>query len=94
MNYREQLNAFRELERLKNLSLLDIDVANEVDACFDELKDNEFETICSIVSRAYLKSDEASIYKIADAVKTLLEEHSLSEIAMMSPWDILAEVNY
>lgn len=95
MNYREQLNAFRELERLKNLSLLDIEVANEVDAVLNDLNEKDFETMCNIVSRAYLKADSGtSIYMIIIAVQRLLEEKSLIDIAMMSSWDILEEVDY
>ena len=89
MTYREMLNEFRKQEKLNLLTLM---VADEVDYVVQNIdNDEDFNTICSIVENAYLKSDACSINQIALAVDILLnlEGNSIEELKQMSKWDIL-----
>ena len=89
MTYREMLNEFRKQEKLNLLTLM---VADEVDYVVQNIDNDEnFNTICSIVENAYLKSDACSINQIALAVDIILnlEGNSIDILKQMSKWDIL-----
>ena len=61
MTFKEQLKIASD----NNLSILDLDVANECDCIFNfNYTNNEFEALCACVKRAYLESDGVTLKSI------------------------------
>ena len=93
MTFKEQLKVAND----NNLSILDLEIANECDCVFNfEYTDEEFEALCSCVRRAYLKSDDMTIDSIVKLVDWLIVENgwSIQEIYDMPVYNLLVEANY
>lgn len=69
MNYRETLNKAKEL----NIQVLTLEVAFEVSCEIDNLNEEQFEKVCHLVERAYLKSSNIEVWAITQAIKGMLE---------------------
>ena len=77
MNYKEQLQKARE----NKLDIISLSVANEVECIFENaLNEEEFELACYLVERAYLKSEDITIWAIAKALYNILinKENTIS----------------
>ena len=89
MTYREMLDDFNGQKKYQLLTLM---VADEVDCVVQNIySDEDFNTICTIVENAYLKSDSCSINQITLAVDIILnlEGNTIDILKQMSKWDIL-----
>lgn len=95
MTYREQLYAAHD----NNLDILDLTVANEVDAYFGhyegERVEPPFEDLCEFVKYIYLKSERTLIADIVATIQILIddEEYTFDDLLAMNKWDFLSEVN-
>lgn len=93
MTFKEQL----KIASNNNLSILDLDVANECDCIFNfNYTDNEFEALCACVKRAYLESDIKTIESVVKLIQGLVVEDNwtIQEICDMPISDLLVEINY
>lgn len=93
MTFKEQLKIASD----NNLSICDLDVANECDCIFNfNYTDNEFEALCACVKRAYLESDVKTIEAIVKLIQGFVVEDkwSIREICDMPVCDLLVEINY
>lgn len=88
MTYREQLNKVRDLE----ISICDLEVANEIDAVLDfEYTEEEFESLCAFSVEIYLKAEKMTTDAIAYCINDLVEEKgkTVKEILKMNKWDFI-----
>lgn len=69
MNFKETLNKAKELD----IQVLTLEVAFEVSCEIDNLNEEQFEKVCHLVERAYLKSDSVEVWAICQAIKGMLE---------------------
>lgn len=93
MTFKEQLKIASD----NNLSILDLDVANECDCIFNfNYTNNEFEALCACVKRAYLESDGVTLKSIINLIQGLIAEDnwSIQEICDKPVYDLLVEINY
>lgn len=91
MNYKQQLD-FAKTNKIDPIAL---QVANEVECTFErELSEEDFETICSLIERAYLKSEGVEVWSIVKAINDLLEEKTIGDLKEMSIWDIISAASY
>lgn len=85
-SYRENLQKVKEL----NIDLTSAFIANEVECIFYKLSDSDFESVCSLVERIYLKTEESCINKIVNDLFDLIEEgHTIKELEDKSVWEVL-----
>ena len=92
MTYREQLNKVRDLE----ISICDLEVANELDAVLDfEYTEEEFESLCAFGVEIYLKAEKMTTDAIAYCINDLVEEEgkTVKEILKMNKWDFIVKAN-
>lgn len=81
MTYRETMEAARQY----NISVIKLEVAEEFESSVAgidlAMSEDVFEAACSKIERAYLKSEDLSIYKIATAmINALLDNKQLEDI--------------
>ena len=78
MTYKEQLNEFKNQDRLNHI---DIAVAIEVEMYFENVSDNDFESICDYLKRIYLKYENAEISQLTYCFASLFGNgKSINEI--------------
>jgi hypothetical protein len=91
MNFREQLNKAEELE----INPLDLSIAYELECQLDceeiAISADGFEKACSLIERAYLKSENIKIEDITRALIYMLNEHKLNEIDV---WELIQRASY
>ena len=71
LNYKETL----ELAEKYHINALDLDIAVNVNEEFNDVNNEEFEEICSLVENAYLKSDSIAVWEIVMALKEMAYEY-------------------
>ena len=86
MNFRETLEKAKELE----ISAIDLIVADEVNAIFDE-EDERFEEMCSLVKTAYLKSENIEVWQLVKALEYKLEKGY--KIRAIDKWDLILQAS-
>lgn len=86
-SFREQLNFIRDNE----CNICDIIVADSCDEFFNfEYSEKEFEILCQIAQRAYLKAEEVGADDIAIAIDTWFASgRTISELIDISTWDLI-----
>ena len=99
MIYRDKLNKFRK--EFGGNSLLEIQIANEVESCFYPVKldDNDFEKLCAFVESIYLKTEEISLEEVINGAYYLMEErqqrnkdYSIDDLINVSYRDFLSRM--
>lgn len=71
LNYKETL----ELAEKYHINALDLDIAVNVSEEFGDVNNEEFEEICSLVEKAYLKSDSIEVWEIVMGLKEMAYEY-------------------
>ena len=92
MTYREQLNKVRELD----ISICDLEVANELDAVLDfDYTEEQFESLCAFSVRIYLKAESMTADAIAYCINDLVNEENktVEEILEMDKWDFIGKAS-
>lgn len=91
MNYRETLIKAEELE----INPLDLSIAYELECQLDSeeiaISADGFENACSLIERAYLKSENIAIEDITRALIYMLEDHKVNEIDV---WELIQKASY
>ena len=91
MNFRETLNKARELD----IQVLTLEVAFEVSCEIEDLNEEQFEKVCHLVERAYLKSDNIEVGAITQAIKEMLENGAkIDEICDMGLYEIIDKASW
>lgn len=85
LTYKQQL----ELAREKNISPIDLYIAEEVDMMTAMYTDKEFEEVCALVMDTYLDTSEDNIYYCCQAITRLFSKYTLKEVWGMSAWERL-----
>ena len=86
MNFRETLTLAKE----NGLSAVDLIVADEVSAIFDE-EDERFEEMCGKVKTAYLKSENIEVWQLVKALEYKLENGL--ELRDIDKWDLILQAS-
>lgn len=86
MNFRETL----QLAKDNGLLVVDLIVADEVNAIFDE-EDERFEEMCSLVKTAYLKSENIEVWQLVKALEYKLEKGY--KIRVIDKWDLILQAS-
>ena len=69
MTFKEQLKIAND----NDLSILDLEIANECDCVFDfDYTDDDFEALCGVIRTAYLKAEEMTIIALVQCVSDAL----------------------
>lgn len=91
MNYRETLNKAEELE----INPLVLSIAYELECQLDceevAISTDGFEKACSLIERAYLKSENIAIEDITRTLIYMLEDHKVNEIDV---WELILKASY
>ena len=85
MNFKETL----ELAREEHIDIVDLIVANEVEAVFEN--DERFEELCSKVKTAYLKSENIEVWQLVKALEYKLENGL--ELRDIDKWDLILQAS-
>ena len=85
MNFRETLEKARE----EHIDIVDLIVANEVEAIFEE--DERFEEMCGKVKTAYLKSEGIEVWQLVKALEYKLENGL--ELRDIDKWDLILQAS-
>ena len=93
MTFTEQLKIAND----NNLSILDLEIANECDCVFDfEYTDVEFEKLCTRIRTAYLKTEKMTVAELAHCVNDLItkEDKSIDQICEMDVYDFVLKASW
>ena len=91
MNFRETLEKAREL----NIQVLTLEVAFEVGCEIEDLNEEQFEKVCHLVERAYLESENVSIWAITQTIKEMLENGTkIGEIYDMDLYELIYKASW
>lgn len=93
MTFKEQL----KIAENNNLSILDLEVADECDCVFEfEYTDEEFEKLCTRIRTAYLKAEEMTVAALAHCVNDLItkEDKSIDQICEMDAYDFILKASW
>ena len=93
MKFKEQL----KIAENNNLSILDLEIADECDAVFDfEYTDTEYEKLCARIRCAYLKAEEMTVAALAHCVNVLIneEDKSIDQICEMDVYDFIQKASW
>lgn len=83
MNYKETLNKAKE----NGIEVLKLNVAFEVSEEIENLDDGQFEKVCNLVERAYLKSESVEVWAICQAIKEMIARGA--KIDRIDVWDLI-----
>ena len=73
MTFKEQLKIAND----NDLSILDLEIANECDCVFDfDYTDDDFEALCGVIRTAYLKAEEMTIIALVQCVSDLITDEN------------------
>jgi hypothetical protein len=79
MTYKQTL----ELARQHDISPLKLDIAYELHCISDlDTDDDTFEAMCYLIERAYLKSEDLSVYHLTNALLEMSANTPLDEISV------------
>ena len=87
MTFKEQLKIAND----NNLSILDLEIANECDCVFDfDYTDDDFEALCGVIRTAYLKAEEMTIIALVQCVSDLItdENYTVQQGLDITTWDL------
>ena len=93
MKFKEQL----KIAENNNLSILDLEIADECDAVFDfEYTDTEYEKLCARIRCAYLKAEEMTVTALAHCVNVLIneEDYTVERICEMDVYDFIQKASW
>lgn len=93
MTFKEQLKIAND----NNLSILDLEIADECDAVFDfEYTDTEYEKLCARIRTAYLKAEEMTVAALAHCVNVLIneEDYTVEQICEMDIYDFVLKASW
>lgn len=93
MTFKEQLKIAED----NNLSILDLEVADECDCVFEfEYTDEEFEKLCARIRTAYLKAEEMTVTALVHCVNDLIteEDKSIDQICEMDVYDFVSKASW
>ena len=91
MNFRETLEKAKEL----NIQALTLEVAFEVGCEIEDLNEEQFEKVCHLVERAYLESENVSIWAITQTIKEMLENGTkIGEIYDMDLYELIYKASW
>ena len=89
MFYKNQLKIARE----NKLDIISLEVASEVEALSIPFDEKDFEIACSIVENAYIKSEDLSVYQLANALSNLYDNDK-NILKKLSYRDLIDEACY
>lgn len=93
MTFKEQLKIADD----NNLSILDLEIADECDCVFEfEYTDEEFEKLCARIRTAYLKAEEMTVTALVHCVNDLIteEDKSIDQICEMDVYDFVSKASW
>ena len=93
MTFKEQLKIAND----NNLSILDLEIANECDCVFDfEYTDDDFEALCGVIRTAYLKAEEMTIIALVQCVSDLItnENYTVQQVLDVATWDLIEKASW
>lgn len=93
MKFKEQL----KLANDNNIDITALVIANECECCFEfDYTDEEFEELCGVAERAYLKAEEMTAYAVARCINDMIVDdgYSVQQVVDMETWDIITEASY
>ena len=93
MTFKEQLKIAND----NDLSILDLEIANECDCVFDfEYTDDDFEALCGVIRTAYLKAEEMTIIALVQCVSDLItnENYTVQQVLDVTTWDLIEKASW
>ena len=93
MTFKEQLKIAND----HDLSILDLEIANECDCVFDfEYTDDDFEALCGVIRTAYLKAEEMTIIALVQCVSDLItdENYTVQQVLDVTTWDLIEKASW
>lgn len=93
MTFTEQLKIAND----NNLSILDLEIANECDCVFDfEYTDDDFEALCGVIRTVYLKAEEMTIIALVQCVSDLItdENYTVQQVLDITTWDLIEKASW
>ena len=93
MTFKEQL----KMANNNNLSILDLEIANECDCVFDfDHTDDDFEALCGVIRTAYLKAEEMTIVALVRCVSDLITDknYTVQQVLDLTTWDLTEKASW
>ena len=93
MTFKEQLKIAND----NDLSILDLEIANECDCVFDfDYTDDDFEALCGVIQTAYLKAGEITIVALVQCVNDLItdENYTVQQVLDVTTWDLIEKASW
>lgn len=93
MTFKEQLKIAND----HDLSILDLEIANECDCVFDfDYTDDDFEALCGVIRTAYLKAEEMTIIALVQCVSDLITEdnYTVQQVLDVTTWDLIEKASW
>ena len=93
MTFKEQLKIAND----NDLSILDLEIANECDCVFDfDYTDDDFEALCGVIRTAYLKAEEMTIIALVQYVSDLItdENYTVQQVLDITTWDLVEKASW
>lgn len=93
MTFKEQLKIAND----NDLSILDLEIANECDCVFDfDYTDDDFEALCGVIRTAYLKAEEMTIIALVQCVSALItdENYTVQQVLDVTTWDLIEKASW
>lgn len=93
MTFKEQLKIAND----NDLSILDLEIANECDCVFDfDYTNDDFEAICGVIHTAYLKAEEMTIIALVQCVSDLItdENYTIQQVLDLTSWELIEKASW
>ena len=93
MTFKEQLKIAND----NDLSILDLEIANECDCVFDfDYTDDDFEALCGVIRTAYLKAEEMTIIALVQCVSDLItdENYTVQQVLDITTWVLIEKASW
>lgn len=93
MTFKEQLKIAND----NDLSILDLEIANECDCVFDfDYTNDDFESICGVIRTAYLKAEEMTIIALVQCVSDLItdENYTIQQVLDLTSWELIEKASW
>lgn len=93
MTFKEQLKIAND----NDLSILDLEIANECDCVFDfDYTNDDFEAICGVIRTAYLKAEEMTIIALVQCVSDLItdENYTIQQVLDLTSWELIEKASW
>lgn len=95
--YKQKLAFIGQLYQ-EGISLLDFDIANEMDCALSaediSYTDEQFETWCGIARELYLKADEMTEWAMCRSIAQIIKENGEQELLDLDKWDIIEKASW